>query len=122
MGEIRDQYRRENDFAGRRRDAHIPGGKKSTRKIRVLRSASQYGRKAIAIIGTNPGIDLILMDIDLGDGIDSTQAAQKILEQHDLPLIFLSSNTEREVVEKTEDITSYGYIVKNTGKLFSSPQ
>ena len=33
-----------------------------------------------------------------------------------LPIAFLSSHTEPEVVEKTVGITSYGYIVKNTGE------
>jgi PAS domain S-box-containing protein len=33
-----------------------------------------------------------------------------------LPLAFLSSHTEQEVVETTEGITSYGYIVKNSGE------
>ena len=48
-------------------------------------------------------------------GIDGTEAATMILEECDVPLAFLSSHTEREVVEKTEGITSYGYIVKNSG-------
>ncbi len=61
------------------------------------------------------GIDLILMDINLGHGMDGTQAAQEILKDHDIPIIFLSSHTEPWVVEKTEKITAYGYVVKNTG-------
>ena len=60
-------------------------------------------------------IDLILMDIDLGSGIDGTEAARIILEQHNIPLIFLSAHTEDEVVKKTEKITSYGYVVKDSG-------
>ncbi len=60
-------------------------------------------------------IDLILMDIDLGSGIDGTQAAAEILKHKDIPIVFLSSHTEPEVVEKTEKITSYGYVVKNSG-------
>ncbi|HBC73937.1 MAG: hypothetical protein A2008_05440 [Candidatus Wallbacteria bacterium GWC2_49_35] len=59
--------------------------------------------------------DLILMDIDLGEGIDGTQAAEAILKERNVPVVFLSSHTEPEVVEKTEKITSYGYVVKNTG-------
>ncbi len=74
------------------------------------------GENAIKAVETFPGIDLILMDINLGSGIEGTEAAEKILEKHDLPLIFLSSHTDREVVEKTEGITSYGYIVKNSGE------
>src|SRR6056297_4158211 len=60
-------------------------------------------------------IDLILMDIDLGSGIDGTQAAAEILKHKDIPIVFLSSHTEPEVVEKMEKITSYGYVVKNSG-------
>lgn len=60
-------------------------------------------------------IDLILMDIDLGTGMDGTKAAELILGQRDVPIVFLSSHTEPEVVQKTEKITSYGYVVKNSG-------
>ncbi|KQC03155.1 MAG: hypothetical protein APR54_09655 [Candidatus Cloacimonas sp. SDB] len=74
------------------------------------------GEEAVEIVHSNPNIDLILMDINLGSGIEGTEAARQILAKHDLPLIFLSSHTEREIVEKTEGITSYGYIVKNSGE------
>ena len=77
----------------------------------------ETGEKAVATVVADPtGIDLILMDIDLGRGIDGTQAAEQILATHDIPLVFLSSHTEPEYVERTEGITSYGYIVKNTGE------
>jgi PAS domain S-box-containing protein len=58
-------------------------------------------------------IDLVLMDIDLGAGMDGTEAASRILSHREIPLIFLSSHIEPEVVERTERITSYGYIVKS---------
>jgi two-component system, sensor histidine kinase PdtaS len=74
------------------------------------------GEDAIAKVkSASPEIDLILMDVNLGRGMDGTQAAQEILKERDIPIIFLSSHTEPEVVEKTEKITSYGYVVKNTG-------
>lgn len=75
------------------------------------------GEDAIQIIDEAPAaFDLILMDIDLGDGkIDGTEVAAQILSKVDIPLLFLSSHTEPEVVEKTEMITSYGYVVKNSG-------
>ncbi|MDZ7792231.1 MAG: PAS domain S-box protein [Spirochaetia bacterium] len=74
------------------------------------------GQKAIEKADTAPNISLILMDIDLGPGIDGTETAQEILKKHDLPIAFLSSHTEPNVVERTEGITSYGYIVKNSGE------
>ena len=73
------------------------------------------GEKAVDTALEDSMIDLVLMDIDLGRGIDGTEAAQMILSEKDIPIVFLSSHTEAETVEKTEGITSYGYIVKNSG-------
>jgi PAS domain S-box-containing protein len=72
------------------------------------------GEEAITTVAATPGIDLILMDINLGAGMDGTDAAAMILKTQDIPVVFLSSHTEPEVVEKTEKITSYGYVVKNS--------
>lgn len=74
------------------------------------------GEDAIQISDTTPEIDLVLMDINLGDGISGTEAAKRILNNHDIPIVFLSSHTEPSIVESTEGITSYGYIVKNSGE------
>ena len=72
------------------------------------------GEAAVATVNSVPEIDLILMDINLGSGIDGTEAAELILANHALPIVFVSSHSEREIVEKTERITSYGYVVKNS--------
>ncbi|MFW5643437.1 MAG: PAS domain S-box protein [Alkalispirochaeta sp.] len=61
-------------------------------------------------------IDLILMDIDLGPGIDGTEAARRVLAHREIPIVFLSSHTEPEIVERTESISSYGYVVKHAGE------
>lgn len=74
------------------------------------------GEKAVQAVNETPDIDLILMDINLGNGMDGTKAAEIILGKYAIPVIFLSSHTEREIVEKTEGITSYGYIVKDSGE------
>ena len=74
------------------------------------------GEKAIEIVQTTPDINLILMDINLGKGMDGTEAAEAILKEKDIPILFLSSYTQPEVVEKTEKITSYGYVVKDSGE------
>ncbi len=74
------------------------------------------GEQAIETVTKESGIDLILMDIDLGRGMDGTQAAETILKTVDIPVLFLSSHTEPEVVDKTERITSHGYVVKNSGE------
>lgn len=83
------------------------------RGYRVL--AAYSGEEAVATFTATPEIDLVLMDINLGPGIDGIAAAAQILETRNLPVVFLSSHTEREIVEKTEQVTSYGYVVKNSG-------
>jgi len=73
------------------------------------------GLKAFDIATANNDIDLILMDIDLGSGIDGTEAAKLILARKNLPIVFLTSHAERDMVEKVRGITRYGYIIKNSG-------
>ncbi len=74
------------------------------------------GEQAVQKAITNPQISLILMDIDLGSGIDGTEAAQKILETREIPIIFLTSHSEKEYVDKVKKITGYGYVLKNSGE------
>ncbi len=72
------------------------------------------GEQAVTMIAGHPQIELVLMDIDLGSGITGVQAAEAILKHREVPIVFLSSHTEPEIVEKTEQVTSYGYVVKNS--------
>lgn len=81
------------------RVTHVPDG----------HSAIEYMRTDGFCIG------LVLMDIDLGEGMDGVEAARRILNEIEVPVVFVSSHTEKEIVEKTEKITSYGYVVKNSG-------
>lgn len=78
------------------------------------------GERAIAMI-RDPSravpIDLILMDINLGRGMDGTEAAREIGYTHEIPILFLSSHTEMEIVAKTDEITSYGCVVKSAGPI-----
>ncbi|HOO73273.1 MAG TPA: PAS domain S-box protein [Spirochaetota bacterium] len=74
------------------------------------------GEDAVRSVLAMDTVDLVLMDIDLGPGMDGTVAAQEILARRDIPVLFLSAHTEPEVVEKTEGITSYGYVVKNSSE------
>ncbi|HEX2865843.1 MAG TPA: PAS domain S-box protein [Ignavibacteriales bacterium] len=81
------------------------------------------GEQAVKMTDENPeGIDLILMDINLGEGIDGAEAAKRILKKNDIPVIFLSSHAEPDVVDKVDKITSYGYVVKGSNNtiLFAS--
>ena len=72
--------------------------------------------KAIEAFSYNkPAIDLILMDMNLGNNLNGSEVAKIILKNHDIPLLFLSSHTESEIVDKTRDINFYGYVSKDSG-------
>ena len=73
------------------------------------------GREAVDYSLSGDGVDLILMDIDLGEGMDGTEASELILARKDIPILFLSNHTEKEIVEKTVRISSYGYVLKESG-------
>lgn len=78
----------------------------------VVRAST--GEEAVAIARSARGCDLALMDIDLGRGMDGTRAAEAILLERDLPIVFMSSHTEPELVHRTDRISSYGYILKSS--------
>ncbi len=73
------------------------------------------GEEAVEIIKTIPSLDLVLMDIDLGAGIDGIEAAQQIFAIRNIPVVFLTSHSEQVMVEKVRGITRYGYVLKNSG-------
>jgi PAS domain S-box-containing protein len=73
------------------------------------------GSKAVGIATGSEKPDLILMDIDLGKGMSGPDAAAAILSTTSIPIVFLTSHAEREMVEKVRGITRYGYVIKNSG-------
>ncbi len=73
------------------------------------------GEKAVETALDSNGIDLVLMDIDLGSGINGTEAAEKILQKKKIPVVFLTAHGDRETIERVREITRYGYVIKNSG-------
>lgn len=74
------------------------------------------GESALEILEEDDSISLVLMDIDLGQGLDGTETAQRILNRRELPIVFLTNHVEEEVVEKVKGITRYGYVLKDSGE------
>lgn len=74
------------------------------------------GEEAIDYLSQCKDIDLILMDIFLDTGLDGIETAKIILKNYDIPIIFLSSHSEEEIVSRTENIASYGYLTKNASE------
>jgi PAS domain S-box-containing protein len=73
------------------------------------------GEEAVGIALSDPSLDLILMDIELGEGMGGPEAAQRISQERQIPIVFLSSHTEPEYMEMVKQVTRYGYVLKNSG-------
>ena len=73
------------------------------------------GDKALKIIRENDSIYLVLMDIELGEGMSGVETARRILEIKEIPVVFLTSYSNREIVEQVNSVTRYGYVTKNVG-------
>jgi PAS domain S-box-containing protein len=73
------------------------------------------GDEAVRKATCGAPVDLVLMDIDLGEGMDGTESARRILEKRNIPIVFLTSHSERAMVERVRGITRFGYVIKNSG-------
>ena len=86
---------------------------KLLKKLGYSVTVAASGKEAVDIINANPSdTDLILMDIDLGRGMDGTAAVREILKLHDIPVLFLSGSSDPDTIERLDDVLSYGFVVK----------
>ncbi|HKI73910.1 MAG TPA: EAL domain-containing protein, partial [Pseudomonadales bacterium] len=56
--------------------------------------------------------DLVLMDINLRDEIDGVEAAIRIREQYDVPVIFCTAYSNEDTLERAKISEPYGYVLK----------
>ncbi len=73
------------------------------------------GEKAVSKVMEDSGIDIVLLDIDLGRGIDGIETARRILAYRKIPIIFLTSYFESEYRKKSKGIDCFGYVHKSSG-------
>lgn len=76
---------------------------------------ARTGEEAVTTALSDLSIDLVLMDIELGGGMDGPETALQISQKRQLPIVFLSSHTEPEYMERVKQVTRYGYVLKNSG-------
>lgn len=68
-------------------------------------------------LGTQDDIQLILMDIDLGKNVmNGIEAAKQILSERSVPVIFLTSHSEREYIEQIRTVGQHEYVLKSWGE------
>ncbi len=78
----------------------------------------ETGENFIDIIEKNEiKIDAIILDIDLGPGLSGPEYAFEARKICNIPIVFHSSHSEKEILEKTDIINSYGYVVKGTNAI-----
>lgn len=56
--------------------------------------------------------DLVLMDINLGDGIDGIEVAKEIREKYDSIIVYLTAYTDEETIKRAKFTEPHGFIVK----------
>ncbi len=69
------------------------------------------GEKAIQTAAANQP-DLILMDINLRGGIDGVQAAATISAQHDVPIVYLTANSDEATMQRAKVTDPFGFMIK----------
>ena len=73
------------------------------------------GEEAVEAAVRDQAISLVLMDLDLGDGLDGSEAARRILSQRKLPIVFFTSHSGPDFVNRVRNVEHYGYVLKNSG-------
>lgn len=69
------------------------------------------GENAIDMV-KNQNMDLILMDISLSGKINGLKAAETILKFKKIPIIFLTSHAEEEIIGQASSLAPFGYLIK----------
>lgn len=69
------------------------------------------GREAVRMAAeTRP--DLILMDIKLRGKMDGIEAAERIRSQYDIPVVYVTGFSEKDILERAKRTEPYGYLSK----------
>jgi len=76
-----------------------------------VQSIADTGKKAIEAVEKQLP-DLILMDINLKGEMTGIEAAKIISKKNDVPIIYLTANTDIDTVNKAKVALPYGYIIK----------
>lgn len=77
----------------------------------TVSGAVTTGEDAITHIKDNT-TDVVLMDITLEGRIDGVESAKHINEQHNVPVIYITSSSDASTIERIKDTNAFGYIIK----------
>ena len=74
------------------------------------------GEEALKHIADNPP-DILLLDINLKGNLDGIQTAEKMQETHNIPIIYLTANSDDTHFNRAKKTHPYGFISKPFKKL-----
>ena len=74
-------------------------------------SITASGEEAVKICGTNKP-DVVLMDIHLAGNINGIETAELIGKEYDIPVVYITGDSEPETVKKSILKNTFGYMVK----------
>ncbi len=77
----------------------------------VVSSTAFSGEEAI-INAERDRPDLVLMDITLGGEMDGIEAAKKIHSKFDIPIVYLTANSDMQIMQRIKATKPFGYISK----------
>lgn len=77
-------------------------------------SIAESGEQAYEMLENGLEPDIILMDYNLGEGLDGVKTAELIRIQWDIPIVYLSASTDPEYLKKMEESASYGFVLKSS--------
>ncbi|MBN2461335.1 MAG: response regulator [Candidatus Cloacimonetes bacterium] len=72
---------------------------------------SYYGEDAILKAETFLP-DLVLMDIKLDENMDGIEAAERIQNNFNIPVIFITAYADKKTMERVKKVNPYGYFLK----------
>lgn len=55
--------------------------------------------------------DMLLMDIVLSGGMDGVEVASRILSRFDIPIVYLTANTDKDLFERAKTTVPFGYLI-----------
>lgn len=74
---------------------------------------AESGAEAIELVAAGASVDLVLMGIELGAGMDGIEAAKRILDIVDLPIVFLTGDAEPAHLQRVKEVPRYGYVLES---------
>ena len=60
--------------------------------------------------------DLIIMDIHLEGAMDGIDAANQIMEKHNIPAVYLTAHSDQDVLDRAKNTEPLGYIKQSRKK------